>query len=56
MMKDMRPTAAEPENKNSHHERRVPVAEPGRTPARRNPRIVIGNLNYFDLLMEQEEQ
>ena len=56
MMKDMRTPAAEPENNNSHHARRDPAAEPGRTPARRNPRIVIGNLNYFDLLMEQEEQ
>lgn len=25
-------------------------------PARRNPRIVIGNLDYFELLMEQDEE
>ena len=24
--------------------------------ARKNPRIVIGGLDYFDLIMEQEEQ
>lgn len=26
------------------------------TPARRNPRLVIGSLDYFDLIMEQDEQ
>ena len=26
------------------------------TQIRRNPRIVIGNLDYFDMLMEQDEE
>lgn len=29
--------------------------QPKPTPARRNPRLVIGNLDYFWLLMEQDE-
>lgn len=29
--------------------------QPKPAPARRNPRLVIGNLDYFWLLMEQDE-
>ena len=46
--------AAEPENK-SHCKRTEPAAEPQQRP-RRNPRLVIGNIDYFELLMEQDEQ
>lgn len=31
-------------------------ANSSRADPRRNPRIVIGNLDYFEMLMEQEEQ
>lgn len=47
--------AKEPEN-NSQDNRTEPAAEQQRpAPARRNPRLVIGSLDYFDLLMEQDE-
>ncbi len=38
---------------NTEQEKR-PAEEPQRL--RRNPRLVIGSLDYFDLLMEQDEQ
>ena len=45
--------AAEPEN-DSHYDE--PAAERQRpAPARRNPRLVIGSLDYFEMLMEQDE-
>ena len=47
--------AAEPEN-NSHINITEPAAERQRpAPARRNPRLVIGSLDYFEMLMEQDE-
>lgn len=43
-----------PEN-DSNNNQTEQIAEPHPAPARRNPRLVIGNLDYFDLLMEQDE-
>ncbi len=40
----------EPDNGTEHTEPQRPA------PARRNPRLVIGNLDYFEMLMEQEEE
>ena len=45
-----------------HTDRQEPEQEPERnitteqTPARRNPRLVIGDLDFFDMLMEQDEE
>ena len=44
-----------PENV-SHNNQTEQTAELRPAPARRNPRIVIGNLDFFELLMEQDEQ
>ena len=46
--------AAEPED-NSHNNGTEPAPAQRPAPARRNPRLVIGNLDYFELLMEQDE-
>lgn len=54
MMNDRTPEP-DPANK-SHHNSADSAAEPRQSPARRNHRIVIGGLDFFDLLMEQEEQ
>ena len=37
-------------------EQETRAAEPRPAPARNNPRFVVGGLDYFDLLMEQDEQ
>ena len=47
--------AAEPANK-YHTSAPQPAKEPQRQPLRNNPRLVVGGLDYFELLMEQEEQ
>lgn len=47
------------DNRNTEQERNATTErteQPKPTPARRNPRIVIGNLDYFELLMEQDEE
>ena len=48
------PAAREPDN--DSYKRQTEPATPQPTPARRNPRYVVGSLDYFEMLMEQEEQ
>lgn len=50
-----RTPAAEPAN-HSKQNRTEPAAEPQQIRLRRNPRLVIDTLDFFDLLMEQDEQ
>ncbi len=45
----------DPEHR-SQQNRTETAAEPQAGPVRRNPRLVIGNLDYFDMLMEMEEE
>lgn len=40
---------------NNSHNWQTEPAEPRPTPGR-NPRLVVGGLDYFELIMEQEEQ
>ena len=46
--------AMEPETK--YHPSADPAEEKPQKQAKRNPRLVIGSLDFFDLLMEQDEQ
>ena len=53
-MYNNRTPANDPEHE-SHQNRTEPAEEQQTAPARKNPRLVIGNLDYFDMLMEMEE-
>ncbi len=48
--------APEPVNNSQQDNRTDPAREPQQNRPRHNPRLVIGNLDYFDLLMEQDEE
>ena len=44
------------DNHNNGHETNMDNRNEKPTQLRKNPRLVIGSLEYFDLLMEQDEQ
>lgn len=48
--------AAEPADNPQNTETRPAANDQRKAPARRNPRFVIGSLDFFELIMEQDEQ
>ena len=54
--KKTEPAAAPVNNSHAGRDQEPAARDPQRNQLRHNPRLVIGGLDYFDLLMEQDEQ